>query len=100
MKVWVSTAVVLLVVVPTAAGAGPCRPGKLHHHRRCFAVPAILDLTTVPDISQRIVGHEPAAPSPRPQGAAAPSADGYTGPTVGVSKLGRAPTVGYHWSLN
>jgi hypothetical protein len=99
MKVWVSTAVALLVLGPVTAGAGPCRPGKLHH-RRCFAVPAILDLTAVPDISQRIVGHEPAALSPRSQGTAAPSADGYTGPTLGVSKLGRAPTVGYHWSLN
>jgi hypothetical protein len=96
MKVWVSTAVALLTVVPSAAGAGRCRATRSHH---CFAVPAVLDLASVPDISQRIVAREPIAlPSGPPRVSAPP--DGYTGPTVGVSKLGRAPTIGYHWSLN
>jgi hypothetical protein len=54
----------------------------------------------VPDISQRIVDREPAGQPRRQPGTSAPSADGYTGPTVGVSKLGRSPTVGYHWSLD
>jgi hypothetical protein len=97
MKVWVSTAMALLAVLPSAAGYGRCRPARAHH---CFAVPAILDLTSVPDISQRIVAREPAAPQARPQGSLTQPATPYTGPTVGVSRLGRAPTVGYHWSLN
>jgi hypothetical protein len=97
MKVWVSTAVVLLAALPAAAGAKGCRPARSHH---CFAVPAILDLNSVPDISQRIVDREPAVQPAQRQAISPRSADGYTGPAVGVSKLGRAPTVGYHWSLN
>ncbi len=97
MKFWVSSAVALVAVLPVAAGARGCRPARSHH---CFAIPAILDLTSVPDISQRIVNREPAVQPTQQQGISPQPADGYTGPTVGVSKLGRAPTVGYHWSLN
>jgi hypothetical protein len=97
MKVWVLTAVALMAVLSAASGARACRPAKSRH---CLAVPAILDLTSVPDISRRIVDREPAAPPAQRQGTSPQPASGYTGPTVGVSKLGRAPTVGYHWSLN
>jgi hypothetical protein len=114
MKVLIPSAVALLAVLPAITGAhGACRPGT---SQRCFAVPAILDLTSVPAISQRIVDREPAeknAPSHGPTakpavGDTGPTARpslpiptvGYTGPAIGVSKLGRSPTVGYHWSLD
>jgi hypothetical protein len=97
MKVWVSTAVALLAVLPAALStAGPCRSKKSH---RCFAAPAILDLSKVPDISRRIADRAAKAQPPLQQRSEGQS-EGYTGPIVGVSKLGRAPTVGYHWSLN
>ena len=97
MKFWVSIALALVAVLPTAAGAGGCRPARSHH---CFAVPAVLDLKSVPDISRGIVDREPAVQPAQRQEISPQPASGYTGPTVGVSKMGRSPTVGYHWSLD
>jgi hypothetical protein len=97
MKIWVSTAVALLVVLPAAgAAAGPCRPTA---SRPCLASSSLVDLTSVPAISQRIIDRESAGPARRPQAVSARPAGGYTGPALGVSRLGRGPTVGYHWSL-
>lgn len=96
MNIWVSGALALLAFAPAAGVAAPCRPQGA---RSCLAVPAILDLTTVPDISRRIVAREPAAQAALPR-APDGAGDGYTGPTVGFSRMGRGPTVGYHWSLH
>lgn len=97
MKIWVSTAVALLAFAPAAAAAKSCGP-RLPHH--CRAIPAIVNLTTVPAISRQIVDREPAGPSRQPRGTSPPSAGGYTGPTVGVTQRGRGATVGYRWSLH
>ena len=98
MRIWVSAAVALLVVLPAAgAAAGPCRPKA---SRNCLALSSLVDLTAVPAISRQIVDREPDGHPRQPQGTSARPADGYTGPALGVSKLGRAPTVGYHWSLH
>jgi hypothetical protein len=98
MRIWVSTAVALLVVLPAAgAAAGPCRPQA---SRNCLALSSLVDLTAVPTISRQIVDREPAGHPRQPQGTSAQPAEGYTGPTVGVSKMGRGATVGYHWSLH
>ena len=98
MRIWVSTAVALLVALPAVgASAGPCRPKASRH---CLALSSLVDLTALPAISQHIVEREPAGPPRQTQGTSARSADGYTGPTVGVSRMGRGPTVGYHWSLH
>jgi hypothetical protein len=60
-------------------------------------MPAPMDFSAVPDISRRIVSEEPAAEKPRVL--EAPPITTYTGPTVGVSTMAHAPTIGYHWSL-
>ncbi|MGH7056216.1 MAG: hypothetical protein ACREFA_20645 [Stellaceae bacterium] len=98
MKIWVSTAVALLMILPAAsAAAKPCRPKASRH---CLASSSLVDLTAVPAISQRIIAREPVAPPPQPRGASSQPAEGYNGPTVGVPNLGRGATLGYHWSLH
>lgn len=98
MKIWVSTAVALLAILPaTGAAAGSCRPKASRH---CLASSSLVDLTAVPAISQQIIAREPVAPPSRPQGTSAQPADGYTGPTVGTPRLGRGATLGYHWALH
>jgi hypothetical protein len=99
MKVWVSAAVLALVAASTvgSADAGSCRRGQSGN---CARLPARVNFNAVPGISEAIVRGEPSALVAKKTLAAPDEKTFYTGPTVGISKLGRAPTVGYHWSIN
>lgn len=96
MKGWGPIAVAALVAVATTADAASCRHKK---DQNCFDTPPTINFATVPDISKQIVNEEPAPPQPKTSVVEAPPITTYTGPTVGVSPLAHAPTVGYYWSL-
>jgi hypothetical protein len=78
--------------------AGPCARDK---SRDCFAVPATLNFSSVPDITNHIVSEEKAGQTPVKNPAEGSSTTTpYTGPIIGTNpRPGRTPTVGYHWSL-
>lgn len=100
MKFWVPTALALAVAAVVAApavDAGSCGPKKGRH---CLDSGTVVNFSAVPEISRQIVSQEPAAAKPDTQTLEAPPLTTYTGPTVGVSKRARAPTVGYYWSLD
>jgi hypothetical protein len=80
----------------TAADAAPCRVKK---NQNCFDISTAVNFTTVPEISNEIVSQEPAVEKPKTNVLEAPPITTYTGPTVGVSSMAHAPTVGYYWSL-
>lgn len=98
MQPWVPAALVLACCVSAAGGAdaASCGPKK---NRNCFDAHATVDFSSVPDISKQIVSEEPASDKPSSRTVEAPPITTYTGPTVGVSPMARAPTVGYYWSL-
>ncbi len=79
-----------------AADAAPCGPKT---GRKCFEAPVPINFGSVSDISKQIVSEEPSAKKPPTQTLEAPPITTYTGPTVGVDTMARAPTVGYYWSL-
>jgi hypothetical protein len=77
--------------------AGSCRHNRSHE---CLKLPATLDFSSVRDISNGIAGDQPPSSTRRnrtidPQ----PTANPYTGPVIGNSRVG-VPTVGYYWSIN
>jgi hypothetical protein len=83
---------------PVPSAARSCHRPSSHN---CFRLPASLDFSSVPEISNAVVGDAPklrAAPKPMidPQPAARP----YTGPMIGVDSRVGAPTVGYYWSIH
>lgn len=84
------------VFAAVSADAASCRIKKNHN---CFDAPATLNFSAVPDISRQIVSEEPAAQKPKTSVVEAPPITTYTGPTVGVSSMAHAPTLGYYWSL-
>ena len=60
----------------------------------------VINLQSVPQISQEIVAGERIAPAPKQAPLATPRQP-YTGPTVGVSdRVRRAPEIGYRWAIN
>jgi hypothetical protein len=83
---------------PAPSGAGPCRHNSTQN---CFTLPATVDFSSVPEISNEIVGKQP-QPRPRQQPVIdpAPAANPYSGPMIGVDGRVHAPTVGYYWSIN
>jgi hypothetical protein len=99
MRLWVVTALSLAITAASAVGgadAGSCVTKK---NRNCLNLPATVNFSSVPDISKQIVSEEPAAEKPTTRTLEAPPITTYTGPTVGISSMARAPTVGYYWSL-
>jgi hypothetical protein len=100
MRLWESIALALMVCavgdLAASAEAASCRTRKSHD---CFNVPATINFSAVPGISQQIVNEEPAPEKPKTSTLEAPPITTYTGPTVGVSSMAHAPTVGYYWSL-
>lgn len=101
MGAWRPAAVVFAIcaaglAATTAAEAASCR---LKHTQNCFDPRAAINFNAVPDISKEIVNQEPAAEKPKPSVLEAPPITTYTGPTIGVSSMAHAPTVGYYWSL-
>jgi hypothetical protein len=100
MKVWVSTALLfgLSAVTATAGYAGPCARQKASN---CFDVPATINFSSVPEISNQIVSEEKIQQKPPKNPAQDPATSTpYTGPMIGTNpRPGRTPTVGYYWSL-
>lgn len=99
MRRWILAAISLAISASTTAGtadAASCGPKPSRH---CFAAPAALNFSSVPDISKQIVSSERTTEKPVTQTLEAAPITTYTGPTVGVSTMARAPTVGYYWSL-
>jgi hypothetical protein len=98
MSAWITTALVLAItagMAGTAANAS-CAPKAA---TRCFDTGAAVDLNSVRDIANKIVGEEPIdRPREKPTaGTVAPTP--YTGPILGAAPGKRTPTVGYSWSL-
>jgi hypothetical protein len=100
MKLWVPTALIFAlsaVWAATAVDAGPC---ARDNSRNCLDLPATINFSSVPEISNQIVGEEKIKPSPLKDPAEGSTSTPYTGPIIGTNpRPGRTPTVGYHWSL-
>ena len=102
MSAWTATTLALAITAATAvaAGAGSCGPKSVH---ACTDNGKNIDLNSVPDITQKIVGEEPIVEKKnKPLNEPAPAAP-YTGPifgaTSGATSGKKIPTVGYSWSL-
>ena len=93
------TALSLTITAASAVGDGATASCGTKKNRNCLNLPATVNFSSVPDISKQIVSEEPAAEKPATRTLEAPPITTYTGPTVGVSSMARAPMVGYYWSL-
>jgi hypothetical protein len=88
----------LWIVAPSASDAGPCRHNNNLHN--CFQLPASLDFSSAPGISDEIVGNEPNLRLPKKlEDDPRPASEPYTGPMIGVNSRVGGPTVGYYWSI-
>jgi hypothetical protein len=100
MKVWVPTALIFglsAVWFATAVNAGPCPRDK---STNCLDLPATINFSSVPQISNQIVDEEKIKPPPLKNPAEGSTSTPYTGPMIGTNpRPGRTPTVGYYWSL-
>jgi hypothetical protein len=100
MKVWLPTALAFglsAVWVATAVDAGSCARDK---SRNCFDLPATINFSSVPEISNQIVDEEKIKQAPLKNPAEGSTSTPYTGPMIGTNpRPGRTPTVGYYWSL-
>jgi hypothetical protein len=86
-----------VVLAATAVDAGPCARDK---SRNCFDLPATINFSSVPEISNQIVGEEKINQQPLKNPDSSTSTP-YTGPMIGTNpRPGRTPTVGYYWSLD
>jgi hypothetical protein len=99
MKLWVLTAVTLVISAASAASPGDAASCGTKNHGNCLKLPATVNFSSVPDITKEIVAEEPAAAKPNTRTLEAPPITTYTGPTAGYSSMARVPTVGYYWSL-
>jgi hypothetical protein len=99
MSVRIATTLVLAIAAVTAAAkadAGSCGPKYPYH---CTNNGQSIDLTSVPDITEKIVGEQSVTQRQKNPVNEPPAAAPYTGPIVGITAGKRAPTVGYSWSL-
>ena len=101
MKVWVATTLLFALTAVSAATAVQAGSCTSDNSRNCFNVPATINFSSVPEISNQIVGEEKLkqnfqiTPSKDE-----PGATPYTGPMISTNpRPGRTPTVGYYWSL-
>jgi hypothetical protein len=99
MRFWGPFALTLMACAVMAAGSAAAASCRVKKDKNCFDTPSAVNFSAVPDISQQIVSEEPAAEKPKTSVVEAPPITTYTGPTVGVSSMAHAPTVGYYWSL-
>lgn len=97
MKSWGPFALVLMACGALGAGSSYAASCRARNTDNCFNLPSAVNFSTVPDISRQIVSEEPVAA--KPSVVEAPPITTYTGPTVGVSSMAHAPTIGYYWSL-
>ena len=99
MSAWIATTLVVVitaVAAATTAKAGSCWPKNSYP---CTNNGQGIDLSSVPDITKKIVGEESPSQSQKNPVNNPAAASPYTGPIVGVTSGKRAPTVGYSWSL-
>jgi hypothetical protein len=99
MSCWIATTLVVAITTVTAAAtaeAGSCWPKNSYP---CANNGQSIDLSSVPDITKRIVGEESVSQKRTKPVNEPAAASPYTGPTVGVTSGKRAATVGYSWSL-
>jgi hypothetical protein len=90
MRAGAAVAIVAVSIVGNSAWSA-CPPGPTHN---------CVDLGLVPQISQQVVASERLA-APAKTAPTAVQEKPYNGPTVGFDAMvRRAPTVGYHWSLD
>lgn len=99
MRFLVLIALTIVTSAASAASAVDAASCAAKKHHNCLNVPATVNFSSVPDISKEIVSEEPVAAKPTTRTLEAPPITTYTGPTIGVSPIARAPTVGYYWSL-
>jgi hypothetical protein len=96
MRCVLPLSVVVFGLSVAVAAAGPCGPGKRKH---CVPPDTTVDLSSVGDISQKIVAGEPAPAPVKPVWSGDPTSD-YNGPSLGLAPLPkRAPEIGYKWSI-
>jgi hypothetical protein len=98
MSAWIATTLALAVtaVTATTANAESCHPRNSYH---CINNAQIIDLNSVSDIAQKVVGEEPISQKRKTPAVEPAASTPYTGPTVGVTSGKPTPTVGYSWSL-
>ena len=85
------------IAVAMPSDAGSCRHPRTHD---CLKQPVTLDFSSVPQISNDIIGQQPPSrPRQNPAIDPQPAANPYTGPMIGNSRVG-VPTVGYYWSID
>jgi hypothetical protein len=100
----IAFAVFTCVALAGAAAFADCSPNRPHSHsaKKQARLDPCVNLTGVPQISADVVAAEP-APAAKAPAYVPPTAAGYEGPTLGLSKpdpgVRPVPTVGYHWRL-
>lgn len=99
MNRWLIAGAMVAITVCAAVSPAEAAPCNAKKQRNCFDAPATVNFSSVSDISKQIVSEEPSVGKPVTRTLEAPPITTYTGPTVGVSSMARAPTVGYYWSL-
>ena len=101
MRGWVSHSLVLVLSVAWAATAAQADPCSRDKSRNCLNVPATINFSSVPEISNQIVSQEKPQQLPKNPAQTEPGTAPYTGPIIGVSPLrSKIPTVGFSWSLD
>lgn len=93
MRASLYAAVLAIAVAASGTAGAACPSGK---SRDC-----VVNFSTVPQISERIVSGEPFPTAPPPKAFPVDTKHNYTGPTIGTApNTRRAPTVGYRWAIN
>ena len=99
MSAWTATTLVLAITVTNIAAtadAGSCGP---KNSQLCANNGQNLDLSSVPDITNKVIAEQPAVQTPYKPVTEPAAASPYTGPIVGVTSGKPTPTIGYSWSL-
>ena len=100
MKPWVSNAVAVAIAASCWTGACNARQCAHSRARNCLNLPATLNFSSVPDVSNPVVDGAPSIREPQKPAADQSTSEPYSGPMIGVDKNVRAPTVGYYWSIH
>jgi hypothetical protein len=99
MSAWTATTLVLAMTVTNIAATADAGSCGSKNSQLCANNGQSLDLNSVKEITNNIVGNEPAVQTQYKSVKETPAASPYTGPIVGVTSGKRAATIGYSWSL-
>lgn len=98
LRVSIGLAVALAVAAESSgAAAGDCVRTQQH---KCPPPSQVVDFSLVPDVGKSIALEAPAPAPATTVPPAAPETAPYTGPMIDYNRNERAPTIGYHWSLD